>query len=904
MDLVGSDHCEDQNPDVDISTSSNRMSEPAEIIIEYEHTFTSTDAKIGHSTPKRKRNESMSAAVRDGGLKRLTSPQSDNCDVLSISSTTVTASECNISNNSDTVLARNDSSITLSASSLSATVTASSDDEPRELPSISGKMTRHRQIMQQRSKMHKHVWNISGKTVGSAEKTIASLKKKIKNLQQQNRRLKSKVYSQQSLMEYLRETCGLTPNAGLVLNASVDDGTKEILKRFIKGKSKQKYNASLRAFALTLHFYSSKAYDFVREQFNKSLPHPHTLIKWYQRINGAPGFSMEAKNNLLCKVQTEQKHGRKVLCNLVMDSMAIRRRIEWNGQKWTGYIDLGFDMDGDKLPEVKEALVMMLVAINGKWKLPVGYFFINGLSGEEQANLVSNLLTFIHDTGVIICSVTFDGASQNISMIKHLGADLKIVNLKTWFPHPVDSHRVYVYLDPCHMLKLIRNCLATYKNFKTDQNELVSWEYFEKLVNIQNNEGLRAATKIKERHVKWENEKMKVCLAAQTFSKSVADALRFLETDLGLKEFEGASATANFAEMINNIFDIFNSNSRYSKYEFKQGLDVNNAQQIFVYLEQCKTYFEGLKTETTPVLQCRRKTGFLGFLICMASLQQFYLEYVIEFKYLNYILTYKLSQDHIELFFSAVRSKGGCNNNPTARQFESIFKRLLLHCDIKGSKYGNVVSLDNTSILGTTYINTLTKTNCGNILSENDDYMENTTEVLIFGSCSLHLWQLTPYVCDIVAYISGFVVKNLKKCVSCHECLLLMESSETRSLLQKRKQCGNLTRASNYVIKVCEEGERSVRSLKAISSIFSNKLGNIEKYLVSYTLRKLNTSIFEVFGDHVLDDSFENNHSLQLTKMILAKYIRLRLHHESNLASEFGRRYRSDLTKSILFRNQ
>ncbi|CAH2016454.1 unnamed protein product [Acanthoscelides obtectus] len=613
---------------------------------------------------------------------------------------------------------------------------------------------------------------------------------------------------------------------------------------------------------------------------------------------------MEAKNNLLCKVQTEQKHGRKVLCNLVMDSMAIRRRIEWNGQKWTGYIDLGFDMDGDKLPEVKEALVMMLVAINGKWKLPVGYFFISGLSGEEQANLVSNLLTFIHDTGVIICSVTFDGASQNISMIKHLGADLKIGNLKTWFPHPVDSHRVYVYLDPCHMLKLIRNCLATYKNFKTDQNELVSWEYFEKLVNIQNNEGLRAATKIKERHVKWENEKMKVCLAAQTFSKSVADALRFLETDLGLKEFEGASATANFAEMINNIFDIFNSNSRYSKYEFKQGLDVNNAQQIFVYLEQCKTYFEGLKTETTPVLQCRRKTGFLGFLICMASLQQFYLEYVIEFKYLNYILTYKLSQDHIELFFSAVRSKGGCNNNPTARQFESIFKRLLLHCDIKGSKYGNVVSLDNTSILGTTYINTLTKTNCGNILSENDDYMENTTEVLIFGSCSLHLWQLTPYVCDIVAYISGFVVKNLKKCVSCHECLLLMESSETRSLLQKRKQYGNLTRASNYVIKVCEEGERSVRSLKAISSIFSNKLGNIEKYLVSYTLRKLNTSIFEVFGDHILDDSFENNHSLQLTKMILAKYIRLRLHHESNLASEFGRRYRSDLTKSILFRNQ
>ena len=39
---------------------------------------------------------------------------------------------------------------------------------------------------------------------------------------------------------------------------------------------------------------------------------------------------------------------------------------------------------------------------------------------------------------------------------------------------------------------------------------------------------------------------------------------------------------------------------------------------------------------------------------------------------------YKHSQDHIELFFSAVRAKGGFNNNPTALPFqEAAYKRLL-----------------------------------------------------------------------------------------------------------------------------------------------------------------------------------------------------------------------------------
>ncbi len=44
--------------------------------------------------------------------------------------------------------------------------------------------------------------------------------------------------------------------------------------------------------------------------------------------------------------------------------------------------------DDDCSPVAKDALVSMVVCINGSWKVPCGYFLIDGLSGSERANLV------------------------------------------------------------------------------------------------------------------------------------------------------------------------------------------------------------------------------------------------------------------------------------------------------------------------------------------------------------------------------------------------------------------------------------------------------------------------------------------------------------------------------------
>ena len=51
------------------------------------------------------------------------------------------------------------------------------------------------------------------------------------------------------------------------------------------------------------------------------------------------------------------------------------------------------------------------------------------------------------------------------------------------------------------------------------------WKFIEELHKLQETEGLRLANKLRSAHIDWKPQKMKVNLAAQTLSSSVADAL-------------------------------------------------------------------------------------------------------------------------------------------------------------------------------------------------------------------------------------------------------------------------------------------------------------------------------------------------------------------------------------------
>jgi len=134
----------------------------------------------------------------------------------------------------------------------------------------------------------------------------------------------------------------------------------------------------------------------------------------------------------------------------------------------------------------------MVVCLHSNWKVPVGYFLIDGMTGVERVNIVNQALLKLHDVGIIISSVTCDGPSCNFSMMDALGTKFEPPVIKSWFAHPADSSlKVHVILDACHMLKLIRNCLATYGILKDGNGQKINWNCVEQLHKLQQREGLR-----------------------------------------------------------------------------------------------------------------------------------------------------------------------------------------------------------------------------------------------------------------------------------------------------------------------------------------------------------------------------------------------------------------------------
>ena len=92
------------------------------------------------------------------------------------------------------------------------------------------------------------------------------------------------------------------------------------------------YDESIRKFALTLHFYSAKAYKFVREVFNKALPHESTLYNWCCKLDGKPGFTEESFRYLSQTIIDNRNRGQELVFSLSVDEMKLHRNLLFNGK--------------------------------------------------------------------------------------------------------------------------------------------------------------------------------------------------------------------------------------------------------------------------------------------------------------------------------------------------------------------------------------------------------------------------------------------------------------------------------------------------------------------------------------------------------------------------------------------
>ncbi|KAG0425489.1 hypothetical protein HPB47_027343, partial [Ixodes persulcatus] len=264
------------------------------------------------------------------------------------------------------------------------------------------------------------------------------------------------------------------------------------------------------------------AYEYVRTKFNNALPSQRTLREWYKAVNGEPRFTSETLDFLKTVAQGREE---PLLAALIVDDMAIKKHVQLLGNKGVGYIDFGREIPNDSLQEATNDCVYMLVALNMTLKLPLGYFLINSLSSSERAEFTKECLLRVEAIGVNIVSLTFDGAASNFKMAKCLGADISSHTMKTGFDHPADaSKKVSVILDACHMIKLIGTCLGSVSHLLDDKGSPVKWSYIVALEALQAQVGLHLGNKLTKVHLEWKKQKIKVKLAAQALSSSVAGA--------------------------------------------------------------------------------------------------------------------------------------------------------------------------------------------------------------------------------------------------------------------------------------------------------------------------------------------------------------------------------------------
>ncbi|KAL3188609.1 hypothetical protein MRX96_022611 [Rhipicephalus microplus] len=264
-----------------------------------------------------------------------------------------------------------------------------------------------------------------------------------------------------------------------------------------------------------------------------------------------------------------------------------------------------------------------------------------------------------------------------------------------------------------------------------------------------------------------------------------------------------------------------------------------------------------------PVLEGLKKTGFVGFLICMACTEKMFDELVGQGK-LKYLLTHKLSQDHAENFFGSVRGRGGYNNNPTAAQFMAAYKRLLVKTEVTSSSSGNCTK-DMVSILNaTTFVaqvdatSALTDMRWSSILEPHDDHdyahPENLSAVVV-----------------VVPYTAGFVVRQVRKTTTCEEFIAALYSDELVPLVEQKNR-GGLASPSKDVIGLCEAVEKGLCRLQ-IECGTLQAANSQSKHLVLEVLRlSVEEKWFQKLEQHILDLDPLDNHIYSLCKKLAELY--------------------------------
>lgn len=586
------------------------------------------------------------------------------------------------------------------------------------------------------------------------------------------------------------------------VHLQVPDDVKPILDYLSGIGNTQKFSEEIRKFALTLRFYSPRAYDYVRDKFHKNLPHPTTIKKWYQQSNiqTKSGICTRSFELIKDKANELKEEGKELYVGLIFDEMHIREHLQWmKNKKFSGFITFGkVSEECETLPLATQVLVFLLSGINTSFHIPIAYYFVERLEAIDKLVLITSIIKMLNSAGVKLLTITCDGHPTNISVNEMLGCSYNLNDLQPYFKNPENESPIYSFFDPPHMLKLIRNALGSRKQFYDRFGRPIKWEYFVKLVNLCDTDSM-ISHKMTKAHINYEQKnKMNVSLAAQTFSQSVGKSLKSL-ADRKYPGFENAFATAEFSLRIDQTFDILNSGAQISDNIFKIPLNEQIFADICSFIDDTIDYLQKLTIEPhgKPIVTTEIKVGFKGMIIGLKNVKLIYTN-VVQKKFLQQFPVQSICQCSLESLFSRCRSCSmlGFNTNPNVSQFESIMRKVVVNNEITGSAFANCT--DRLDIL---YVSSHVPKKLQNLLPHSSrDAVANDGILSDLNDCNIipisenrdqisddnnRLYIDSPSNTAIgIAYISSEIDKRIQcnGVLKCYLCSLVITENEKLSI--------------------------------------------------------------------------------------------------------------------------
>ena len=377
-------------------------------------------------------------------------------------------------------------------------------------------------------------------------------------------------------------------------------------------------------------------------------------------------------------------------------------------------------------------------------------------------------------------------------------------------------------------------------------------------------------------------------------------------------ESEDVLVTADFVQNMNDLFDVLNSRSRFAV-GYKKAITVENFIARQPLFENVRDMFQSLTTTwktsgkkneppiytTGKIIHSPSRTGFLGLVGCTYVIEALIENQMKRFpkSFPKNLRTYKLNQDHLEIFFNALRSQNGWSYNPTGIQVRSGIKKLIVYAGngILASASANCTAQDGTSILkldlskcsrSETSSNARSDHGYGSTMGDHDYGSILDVDLQMHG-CKL---ADCVFCRGTLAYICGFIVMSLEKIVKCKICISALEHSledpcnDLSLITMKRyketvdfeKPKKGLRDPCGSVFKLVMLAEDMLRKHKRI---ITEKTAILQFIQITFSeSRFFRSEFFPTLKEHFITTSEGiDNHYFALSKLILQKFFNARV---------------------------